>query len=85
MAVNLIPWARNNLLLVSQAPLTSRFQSNSFSLSTPDLLQEAYNLDNLMLSYRDQENEVATQAVMLRGIVNAKEAEDYLNGARGRG
>ncbi|KAJ1796242.1 Tubulin beta-3 chain [Coemansia sp. RSA 2399] len=80
LAVNMVPFPRLHFLMSGIAPLTG-VQARSYrNVTVPDLCQQMYDTQNMMVNADPRHGRYLTCAAMFRGKVSLKECEDTILG-----
>ncbi|KAI8319512.1 tubulin-domain-containing protein [Martensiomyces pterosporus] len=78
LAVNMVPFPRLHFLLSGIAPLTA-VQARSYRhVTVPDLCQQMYDSQNMLVDIDPRHGRYLTCATMFRGKVSVKECEDTI-------
>ncbi|KAJ2376966.1 hypothetical protein IW150_001661 [Coemansia sp. RSA 2607] len=80
LAVNMVPFPRLHFLMSGLAPLTSAAAANYRQVSVPDMCQQLYGAQNMLVNCDPRHGRYMTCAVMFRGKVSVKECEDTVLG-----
>ncbi|KAJ2801608.1 hypothetical protein H4R20_003603 [Coemansia guatemalensis] len=78
LAVNMVPFPRLHFMLTGIAPLTSAKNISYRNITVPDLCQQMYNADNMMVNIDPRHGRYLTCATMFRGRVSLQECEDTI-------
>ncbi|KAJ1719816.1 structural constituent of cytoskeleton [Coemansia erecta] len=80
LAVNMVPFPRLHFLMSGLAPLTSAATASYRQISVPDMCQQLYGAQNMLVNCDPRHGRYLTCAVMFRGKVSVKECEDTVLG-----
>ncbi|KAJ2722226.1 Tubulin beta-3 chain [Coemansia sp. Benny D115] len=76
LAVNMVPFPRLHFLMSGIAPLTASKMKDYRQVTVPDLCQQMYQTQNMMVDCNPHHGRYLTCATMFRGKVSVKECED---------
>ncbi|KAJ2233323.1 Tubulin beta-4A chain [Coemansia sp. RSA 485] len=76
LAVNMVPFPRLHFLMSGLAPLTSAATVGYRQITVPDLCQQMYGPQNMLVNCDPRHGRYLTCAAMFRGRVSVKECED---------
>ncbi|KAJ2477025.1 Tubulin beta-4 chain [Coemansia sp. RSA 2131] len=78
LAVNMVPFPRLHFMLSGIAPLTAEATVSYRNVTVPDLCQQMYSANNMMVNTDPSHGRYLTCAAMFRGRVSLKECEDTI-------
>ncbi|KAJ1936953.1 alpha-tubulin, partial [Kickxella alabastrina] len=78
LAVNMVPFPRLHFLMSGIAPLTSAQTMSYRHVTVPDLCQQMYDSQNMLVNCDPRHGRYLTCATMFRGRVSVKECEDTI-------
>ncbi|KAJ2780998.1 Tubulin beta-6 chain [Coemansia javaensis] len=76
LAVNMVPFPRLHFMLAGITPLTAATSVSYRNVTVPDLCQQMYEAQNMMVNVDPRHGRYMTCAAMFRGKVSLKECED---------
>ncbi|KAJ1819208.1 Tubulin beta-1 chain [Coemansia sp. RSA 2675] len=79
LAVNMVPFPRLHFLLSGIAPLTGVQAMSYRNITVPDLCQQMYGAQNMLVNTDPRHGRYLTCATMFRGKVSLKECEDTIS------
>ncbi|KAJ2159766.1 Tubulin beta-4 chain [Coemansia sp. RSA 552] len=78
LAVNMVPFPRLHFMLSGIAPLTATQNQAYRNVTVPDLCQQMYSAENMMVDIDPRHGRYLTCATMFRGSVSLKECENTI-------
>ncbi|KAI9506693.1 Tubulin beta chain (Beta tubulin) [Coemansia spiralis] len=78
LAVNMVPFPRLHFLISGIAPLTGEIAKGYRNVTVPDLCQQMYDPQNMMVNTDPRHGRYLTSAAMFRGKVSLQECEDTM-------